>query len=105
MVTMANRWITPNKMDAEFDRDGFVVARQLFAPNEVARIRDTFMETGKNGPVEGLSEFQHGGVPRYGDDDPLKKYPRMMQPHKRLDLPVGPLAMKYMLDARVGEIL
>src|SRR6185503_17895244 len=33
-------------------------------------------------------------------------YPRMMHPHKHPELPlVGPLAMRYMLDERVGAIL
>ena len=29
---------------ARFRRDGFVVVRQLFAPREIAEIRETFMD-------------------------------------------------------------
>src|SRR5690348_9479906 len=88
----------------EFDRDGFTVARQMFSPTEIERIRETFMTVAKDGPVEGLSEIIRGGA-EYSDSDPLKKYPRMMMPHTRMDLPVGELSNRYMLDQRVGAIL
>jgi phytanoyl-CoA hydroxylase len=91
-------------MLGDFERDGFTVARQLFSPEEIDRIRETFMDLAKDGPVEGLSEVLRGGS-GYSENDPLKKYPRMMHPHTHPELPVGPLAVKYMLDARVGTIL
>jgi phytanoyl-CoA hydroxylase len=96
---------TLQNVNEQFNRDGYVVSRQLFSSDEIDHIRATFMELAKDGPVENLSEMQHGGVPRYSDSDPLKKYPRMMHPHLRSDLAVGPLTMKYMLHLRVGELL
>jgi len=105
VAAVTSSHITQELVEA-FDRDGFVVARQLFAPDEVKLIGETFMEMGKNGPVEGLSENVHwSSKAGYSDDDPLKKYPRMMMPHWHRDKIVGPVALKYMLDARVGEIL
>jgi phytanoyl-CoA hydroxylase len=90
----------------QFNRDGFVAVAQLLSLAEVQTIRDTFMEMNRNGPVEGLSEIQRDTAPNgYDPNDPLKKYPRMMHPHKHLDKPVGPLAMRYMLDARIRAIL
>jgi phytanoyl-CoA hydroxylase len=94
---------------AQFRRDGFVVVRQLFAPGEIAEIRETFMEMAKHGPVEGLSEakqaINRGGSAEYAPNDPLAFYPRMLHPHKHLDKPVGPLSMKYMLHPKLQPIL
>src|SRR6476661_6557976 len=98
--------LSEQQMD-QFRRDGYVVVGGLFSEEEVATIRDAFMEQGKNGPVTGLSETIRGTAPSgYDKSDPLAFYPRMMHPHKHPELPlVGPLAMRYMLDERVGAIL
>jgi ectoine hydroxylase-related dioxygenase (phytanoyl-CoA dioxygenase family) len=85
---------------AAYERAGYFIARQLLTPAEVAEIRDAFMAQGANGPVEGLSEI-HG----YKPTDPLARYPRMMHPHRHPELPVGPLALRYLLDARIREVL
>jgi phytanoyl-CoA hydroxylase len=94
---------------AQFHRDGFVVAQQVFSPQEIAEIRDTFMDMARNGPVEGLSEgkqsLNRGGTAQYAPSDPLSFYPRMMHPHNHLDKPVGPLSMKYMLHPKLERIL
>ncbi len=94
---------------AQFRRDGFVVARQLFLPREIAEIRETFMEMARHGPVEGLSEskqaMNRGGSAEYAPNDPLAFFPRMLHPHKHLDKPVGPLSMKYMLHPDLEPIL
>lgn len=85
-----------------FSRDGFFVARGLYAADEVARIRDAFMDQAKDGPVDGLSDGHH----RYCDpSDPLAFYPRMMHPHKHPELPVGALSLRYMLDRRLEALL
>lgn len=91
---------------AQFDRDGFVAVRGLFDAGEIAEIRDTFMATNKDGPVAGLSDLprQRAGAPASATD-PLAFYPRMMHPHKHQDKPVGPLALRYMRDARLRPIL
>src|SRR5208282_1589761 len=65
-----------------YAHDGFYVARGLIAASEIETICTAFMEEGKNGPVEGLSEFKHSGIAAYGLDDPLRFYPRMMFPHR-----------------------
>jgi ectoine hydroxylase-related dioxygenase (phytanoyl-CoA dioxygenase family) len=85
-----------------FAREGYCVARGLFTPDEITEIRDTFMAQAANGPVEGMSDGHHKAC---GPDDPLAFYPRMMHPHRHPDKPVGPLAMRYMLDRRVYEVL
>jgi hypothetical protein len=86
---------------AQFQRDGYLLLRQLFTPEEVAEIRDGFMAMNARGPVPGLSEIN----PAYAPNDPLAFYPRMMHPHRHPELPVGPLGMRYMLDARIEAVL
>ena len=93
---------------AQFRRDGFIVVRQLILPDEAALIRDAFMAMNANGPVEGMSEIRrhHGdGKVGYDASDPLAYYPRMMHPHRHLDKPVGPIALRYMLEPRIESIL
>jgi ectoine hydroxylase-related dioxygenase (phytanoyl-CoA dioxygenase family) len=93
---------------SQFRRDGFIVIRGLFSIDEAAHIRDTFMAMNANGPVEGLSETRRhhaDGESGYDVSDPLSFYPRMMFPHRHADKPVGPLALKYMLDPRIEAIL
>lgn len=90
---------------AAFDRDGYHIARGLISPAEAAAIADAFMDAAKDGPVAGLSETQHGGGSAYAASDPLARYPRMMHPHLHCELPVGPLALRYMLDPRIGDTL
>ena len=91
---------------AQFERDGFLAVRGLFSADEIAEIRETFMETAKDGPVPGLSDVPKArqGSPA-ASSDPLAFYPRMMHPHKHPDKPVGPLAMRYMRDERLRPIL
>jgi hypothetical protein len=80
--------------------------RGLFDADEIAEIRDTFMDQAKDGPVAGLSDVPRAreGAPAQSSD-PLAFYPRMMHPHKHTDKAVGPLAMRYMRDARLRPIL
>jgi phytanoyl-CoA hydroxylase len=87
---------------ADLARDGFAVARGLLSADEIATIRDTFMEQAANGPIEGLSD----GIHRQLDaSDPLSFYPRMMNPHGFPDLAVGPVSRRFMLDGRIRDIL
>ena len=97
------------ELQADFDRDGFCVATGLLSKDEVAAIREAFMQMNVDGPIEGLSEIRRtrvdGNVTGYDKSDPLAFYPRMMQPHLHPDKPVGPIAKRYMLDERILTIL
>ncbi len=92
-----------------FHQDGFTVARGLFSPQEARTVCDAFMEAGRNGPVEGLSEMRphkaNGEASAYDKSDPLAFYPRMMLPHRHPELAAGRLARQYMLDRRLEVIL
>ena len=85
----------------QFQIDGFHVERQLFSADEVDAFRKTFMEQMTDGPIEGLSDIRKDFDPA----DPLSRYPRMLLPHLHPDKPVGPLAMRTMLDRRLEPIL
>jgi phytanoyl-CoA hydroxylase len=85
----------------EFEREGYVLVRGLFSPAETAELREAFMAQAEDGPVPGLSEID----PNRPASDPLARYPRMMHPHRHPDLPVGPLAKRTMLDARIQSVL
>lgn len=85
----------------EFAREGYLVLRQFFTPEEVAEIREAFMAQAAEGTVPGLSETS----PNYKPEDPLARYPRMMHPHRHPELPVGPMALRYLLDARIEAAL
>ncbi len=91
----------------QFDADGYVCVRQLLKPEEISEIRETFMKANENGPVEGLSEIRRDDTASKGYDaaDPLAFHPRMMHPHRHPGTPVGEVAMKYMLDRRIGRVL
>jgi phytanoyl-CoA hydroxylase len=89
---------------AQFDRDGFLVLRGLFSPDEAAAIRDAFMDAAKDGPVEGLSETRRGEN-ACDPSDPLAFYPRMMNPHTQPERAVGRIARHFLLDPRLEPIL
>jgi ectoine hydroxylase-related dioxygenase (phytanoyl-CoA dioxygenase family) len=91
---------------AQFARDGFIAIRGLISLEEIAEIRDTFMQAAADGPVPGLSD-----VPKARDgappsrNDPLAQFPRMMHPHRHADKAVGQVATHFMFDARIRPIL
>jgi phytanoyl-CoA hydroxylase len=85
----------------KFNSDGYAVVQNLFSAQEVELIRAVFMEQMKDGPIEGLCDIRSDFLP----DDPLSRWPRMLHPHLHADKPVGPLAMKMMLDRRLEVIL
>ena len=61
-----------------FDENGYYVKHSLFNRNEVAEIRDHFMEMRKEGEKPG----DYGGDAKKGDADPLNKFPRFINMQK-----------------------
>jgi ectoine hydroxylase-related dioxygenase (phytanoyl-CoA dioxygenase family) len=104
-VQSAPRALTEQQL-ADFHRNGYRIERGLFSPEEIAEIRDGFMDASANGPVDGLSETRRANHTNgYSDNDPLARYPRMMNPHRHPDKAVGPLSLKYLLDKRLEDRL
>ena len=84
-----------------YERDGFLTVPGMFSPSEVAELRDAFMAQAAEGRVEGLNTDSRIQDP----NDPLYRHGRMMHPHRRPELPIGPLSMRTMLDPRIGRVL
>jgi phytanoyl-CoA hydroxylase len=83
-------------------QDGYCIVRGLLSPSEAANIRSAFFQLAESvaeSTVEGLFEPVGDG------NDPLQRYPRVMMPHRRPDLPVGKLAWQYLFDKRIWDIL
>ena len=79
----------------QYERDGYVVVRGLFAADEVARYREHFMALRGQGAFPG----DLVGVDP-ASDDPLIKYPRMIHMHRWDEL-----SLAWLLDARLNECL
>jgi phytanoyl-CoA hydroxylase len=79
----------------QFDRDGYVVARALFPPDEVDRLRDHFMDLRRRGSYPD----DLVGV-RPDSRDPLRRYPRMAQMHRW-----DPTTLAWLLDRRIRDRL
>ncbi len=80
---------------AQYERDGFLVARDMLPVEEVAALREHFMAMHARG-VPGYYE-----PPRDDEGgDILRRYPRIMHPHR-----VDELSKDYMLDARLESVL
>ncbi|RYG24581.1 phytanoyl-CoA dioxygenase family protein [bacterium] len=78
---------------AAFARDGFVVARGLFTPGEVQDLLDHYTRMHANGG-EGWTE-----KPIEPDSpDPLRRYPRILQPHRG-----DPKSLEFLLDERFRQ--
>ena len=77
----------------EYERDGYAVARGLFAPDEVVRLREHYMALREQGQKPG----DMAGVDST-DADPLKRYPRMIHMH-RWDA----ASMEWLLDSRLRD--
>ena len=87
-----------------FGESGVGVVRRMFDADEVAEIARVFTAAGREGPVEGVSE---DSIADLGDGrlDPLKKWPRMLLPHRRQDAEFGRLARRWMLSDRLHGVL
>ena len=94
---------TPDQA-AAFAADGVGVARGLFDAGEIGEIAEVFTSAGRGGPVRGVSEEQIADLDG-GRLDPLKQWPRMLQPHRRDEAAFGRLARRWMLSERFRGVL
>lgn len=77
-----------------YQSNGYAVARGLFSPDEVAQMRDHFMEMRKSPRPRDDTGVDIGG------DDPIKRYPRFIMPHKW-----DATARQVLLDPRLKACL
>jgi ectoine hydroxylase-related dioxygenase (phytanoyl-CoA dioxygenase family) len=78
-----------------YETQGFTFARGLFSPTEVAQIKAHFMDLWAQG--KGFFEREQKVA---ADDDPLKRYPRMVHPHRWDEL-----SLQFLLDERIRQCL
>ncbi|MEM1212507.1 MAG: phytanoyl-CoA dioxygenase family protein [Planctomycetota bacterium] len=78
-----------------WETEGYHVARGLWTAEEVAACKALFEAFAKAG--EAVPEMWE---PELGSADPLKRYPRVLHPHRWMDL-----AERMLLDERVGAVL
>jgi phytanoyl-CoA hydroxylase len=75
---------------------GFTVFKKFFSPGECDLMREHFLDLIQNNGGGGFAET----IPDVASSDPLKRYPRLLHPHRGDDM-----AMNYMVDPRIGDIL
>jgi phytanoyl-CoA hydroxylase len=81
----------------QFERDGHLILKRFYRPDEVQLLVDTFMGIHRQGPVEGHFSPK---TAEEANGDPLKMYPRIMHPHRFNDV-----ALRYLLDDRLEPVL
>jgi phytanoyl-CoA hydroxylase len=86
--------LTAAQLEA-YRRDGYLVARSLFSPEEVAHLREHFMALRAAGSYPG----DFGGVDPTSND-PLKRYPRMIHMHRWDEI-----SLRWMIDARLRDVM
>ena len=95
MLVKAMRLETKKSQVEHYRREGYVLVKGLFDGAETDYLRTYFTDMVESGG-DGWAE---GGV-HPESDDPLKRYPRLLQPHRGDDV-----AMKYMIDERIRRWL
>jgi ectoine hydroxylase-related dioxygenase (phytanoyl-CoA dioxygenase family) len=83
-------------LKSSYDRDGYVVARQVFSRDEAAALRDHFMALREAGTYEG--DMSAEGTP--ASTDPLVRYPRMIHMHRW-----DKISRNWMIDPRIFDRL
>ena len=90
-------------LKSQFEDDGYCISRGLFSPDETAAYRNAFMAEVEDGPSAG-SEVEFFGKP-YSADDPLARFPRIMNPHLDQSRKVGRMASDFLFAPRLHPIL
>ncbi|NGP45244.1 phytanoyl-CoA dioxygenase family protein [Bacillaceae bacterium SIJ1] len=93
-MTQALKKLSTAEKEA-FEKEGYVIIRGLFSEEDVKRIHDLF------------EEISHQTIPGHFEpdfsaeqNDPLKRYPRVMHPHR-----FNEVARDYMLHPGVFDVL
>lgn len=89
------RVLSDEQLD-QWERDGFVIVPGLFPADEIRAIRERFDRLAESGEAVEVVGFK----PDLASNDPLKRYPRVMHPHRFCEL-----SKKMMLYPRVGAAL
>ena len=78
----------------EFEADGFYVARGIFSSEEVENFRAHYEE------LRLCGSFSDADVADPTSDDPLRRYPRQMQMHRKDEL-----SLEFLCDSRLDALI
>lgn len=81
-----------------WNTEGYLIVRGLFSPAEVGEIQGYFDEIGSSG--QAMPGYWEPDLSPEGTADPLRRYPRVMMPHRWGDLP-----RRWLLHPRVRDVL
>ncbi len=90
---------------ASFADSGVGIVRSLLTADEVAEVRDVFQAAGDKGPQQGLVDPDMLDVNGAGRDEMLRRFPRMLHPHRYPEQDFGRLALQWMLDDRITRVI
>jgi phytanoyl-CoA hydroxylase len=85
-------------MQEQFHEQGYMIAPGVLSQQEVATLLDEFMALKEAGRVPG--HFEQKPQDPVGPYDPLREYPRILNPHL-----INDLARTYLLDERITAII
>ncbi len=95
---------SPEQVEA-YSHAGVARLRGFLSPDELAEAREVFQSAGDKGPIDGLSDDQMKAENFGGRDEMLRRFPRMLHPHRHPEEAFGRLSMRYMLDATLAETM
>lgn len=100
-TTSANHILTDEQL-ASYDRDGYIIMRGLFSPQETDALRERFMEIHRQSLDRNSPMHQHYQPKTLGEaqGDILAHFPRIMMPHR-----FDEVSRSYMVDERIGQVL
>ncbi len=81
-----------------YDRDGVIQLRGLLSAAEIAEIREVFTDQIEADPTLGHDD-------QLATDDILRRYPRLVHPHRHPDTAAGRIARRLLLDRRLFDVV
>ena len=88
----------PSAATDGYARDGVVMLRRMFAPEEIAEIARVFTKQVESDPRLGL-------VDQLPENDILSRYPRIVHPHRHPEVEAGRIARRLMTDRRILDVV
>ena len=85
---------------AQYQNYGITVVPQVLDPVTIATLRDTFTQH-----AESTDDVLKDVPQNLLKDDPLKKFPRFMHPHRHTEVAPGRLARDLLMDPRILDIV
>lgn len=88
------------RMSRAYREHGVLLVRAVLAVGEVETLRETFTAQVERDPT--TCTLAGDAV---SETDVLHRYPRLVQPHRRPDLPAGRAALEMLLDRRILAVV